>query len=413
MLFSQINNQGTIPSNKQEVVQVRNHNNLGKLNDEKLTRFNTKEIIPSKSPNLNQLPNLNLTRLNNHDLDLKIKSLAHTERKLLSTVISHIKEAEARKLYFDYGYPNLFEYLVKACGYPGGSAQRRIDAARLLAIEPKLSSKIESGEINLAQTTILQRAIREKNKTNKVTLEQKRKLIEKISDKSSAETQILISKELDIQLKEKPKETHQKDESVRLEITLTKEQWQKLQKARDLASNATQSKDWSVLLEYLSDKLIKQKEGSGLVVSNNERTGSEVNKRKSSEALVNGREGIQSNKKAIQQSVFVDATVVSGKGNQRKNHSDATMAVAEPIPQKIRKSILRRDQCCQYKDPRTHQLCGSRWNLHIDHIQPKWAGGTDCKENLRILCQKHNHHVYRQQAGIKVLAKTIPNGSIL
>ncbi len=283
-----------------------------------------------------------ISKLNNKELDQKIKSLARAENKLLAIVIEHIKEADRRKLYLDFNYANLYDYLVKECGYPGGSAQRRIDAARLLAIEPKLKAKIESGEINLSQTTLLQKAFREKSQT--VTPEQKRSLVAKICDRTVAESQVIISKELDLKVKATTKVTHQKDESVRIEITLTKEEWESLQKARDLASNATQSNDLPKLIKYLSEKFIKQKEGS-----------------------------------------------------------TATVAV--------KKQVLQRDQCCQYKDPYTQRLCGSRWNLHIDHIKPKWAGGADDIENLRVLCQKHNHHIYRQQAGIKSISSRTPVGA--
>ncbi len=275
-----------------------------------------------------------ISKLNNKELDQKIKSLARAENKLLALVIEHIKEADRRKLYLDFKYANLYDYLVKECGYPGGSAQRRIDAARLLAVEPKLKAKIESGEINLSQTTLLQKAFREKSET---TLEQKRSLIAQISDKTVSESQVIISKELDLKIKEQTKVTHQKDGSVRFEVTFTKEQWESLQKAKDLASNATQSNDLPTLIKYLSDKFIKQKEGS-----------------------------------------------------------TATVAV--------KKQVLQRDQCCQHKDHGTNEVCGSRWNLHIDHIKPKWAGGTDDLDNLRVLCQKHNHHIYRQQAGIKMMS---------
>ncbi len=275
-----------------------------------------------------------MSKLNNKELDQKIKSLARAENKLLAIVIEHISEADRRKLYLDYNYANLYDYLVKECGYPGGSAQRRIDAARLLAVEPKLTTKIESGEINLSQTTLLQKAFREKSQTTKVTPDQKRSLIAKISDKTVNESQILIAKELDLKIKVNTKVIHQKDGSVRFEATLTKEQWESFQKAKDLASNATQSNDLPTLIKYLSDKFIKQKEGP-----------------------------------------------------------TATVAV--------KKQVLQRDQCCQHKDPYTQRLCGSRWNLHIDHIKPKWAGGSDDIENLRVLCQKHNHCIYRQQAGIK------------
>ncbi len=279
--------------------------------------------------------------LKNHELDQKLKTLAKQERELLSEVLEHIKEAELRRLYLDYAYPSLYEYLVMGCGFSEGAAQRRIDAARLLIVAPALAEKIENGDITLGQASLLQKAIRQKNKeqknkTQKVTNEEKRNLIEKISNKSSRETQKLIAQELDMKIQESPKEKVQKDESVRLEVTFSKEQWEKLEKARALASNATHSNDWAILFTCLAEKLIRQKEGS-----------------------------------------------------------TATVAVS--------RQVLQRDQFCQYRDKSTGKICGGNWNLHNDHVQPKWAGGGNEKENRQILCQGHNHHKYRKQAGIKFI----------
>ncbi|MFZ4405290.1 MAG: HNH endonuclease signature motif containing protein, partial [Pseudobdellovibrionaceae bacterium] len=61
-----------------------------------------------------------------------------------------------------------------------------------------------------------------------------------------------------------------------------------------------------------------------------------------------------------------------------------------------RRQVFQRDQCCQYKDPKTGVQCGSRKFLSIDHIQPQFAGGNDDPKNLRIYCQSHN--IYRYQA---------------
>ncbi len=330
-----------------------------------------------------------ISRLTNYDLDRRIKSLAQQEREILCEVLEHIKEADSRRLYLDLAYSSLFSYLVESCGYSAGAAQRRIDAARLLKVEPKLIEKIESGEVSLGQLTLVQHGLREKSKTAEVTVEEKQNLISQLSHKSTAETQVLIAQELDLEIKKSTKEIRQKDESVCLQITLTKEQWQKLEKARYLASNATQSNDWATLLEYLSDKLIKQKEGS------NKPKVPAVKEVEIKRAVTKTTATGEVNAKQVTAKDTATADVKTTK--QAEPKSTATMAV--------KKSVLKRDQSCQYKDHSTGKVCASRWNLHFDHVQPRWAGGSNDKENLRVLCAKHNHHIYRHQTRIKTISR--------
>jgi len=45
---------------------------------------------------------------------------------------------------------------------------------------------------------------------------------------------------------------------------------------------------------------------------------------------------------------------------------------------------------CQYK-LRDGKICGSTYQLQIDHIFPKALGGSDDIHNLRILCRTHNN----------------------
>lgn len=90
---------------------------------------------------------MNLKSLNRIELDLRIKTLAAQERELLHEIILTIKEIDQRRMYLDLGYPSLFAYLVESVGYSAGSAQRRIDAARLLKEVPELGERIQAGKI--------------------------------------------------------------------------------------------------------------------------------------------------------------------------------------------------------------------------------------------------------------------------
>ena len=54
-----------------------------------------------------------------------------------------------------------------------------------------------------------------------------------------------------------------------------------------------------------------------------------------------------------------------------------------PIPEAVRSEVWRRDsgKCVQ---------CGSKANLHFDHIIPVSKGGASSVQNLQLLCQKCN-----------------------
>jgi HNH endonuclease len=54
------------------------------------------------------------------------------------------------------------------------------------------------------------------------------------------------------------------------------------------------------------------------------------------------------------------------------------------IPSHVKLAVWKRDQgACT--------LCGSKQNLHFDHILPYLKGGTsDSEENIQLLCMKHN-----------------------
>jgi hypothetical protein len=278
---------------------------------------------------------MNLQKLSNDELAENLKSLISKEREILSEILEHILEIDRRKFYLKMAYSSLFDYLTKHLGYSAGSAQRRIDAARLMKDVPELSEKLESGSLNLSQVSLVQKAIRQK----KVQISHKLEILEVLENKSFFESQSIVSKAFDLEIKEKTKITNQKDESVRLEITLSKEQWEKLQHMKSLLPNG--SGEWSEVLEYLADKVIEKK---------------------------------------------TKAKTLPKPSKERVNIS-------------MRKHIRNRDQCCQHKDKTTGRICGTKLNLQIDHIKPLWAGGESTEENLQVLCANHNRYRYRQQAG--------------
>lgn len=166
-----------------------------------------------------------LKGLTNLTLDKNLQELIASEREILTEIITYIREVDCRKLFLSFGYPSLFEYLTRRMGYSNASAQRRIDAARLTRVVPEVLNHLESGEINLSQISVMTQAIRQVGKSSHtVDTEIKEHLVNTIAGKDLKQTEIIVSKTLNLQIHEGTKIKHQKDESVRFELTLSKEQ---------------------------------------------------------------------------------------------------------------------------------------------------------------------------------------------
>lgn len=308
--------------------------------------------------------------LTNLILDQKLQELVACEREILSEIIIYIREVDGRKMFLSFGFPSLFDYLTKRMGYSNASAQRRIDAARLVQDVPNVLAHIESGEINLSQISVIAQAIRQVAKcSQKVDVETKESLINNIIGKGLNETEVIVSGALNIPIQEAARTKHQKDESVRFEVTLTKEQWKKFNQARDVLSNSLPNgSDWNNLIEYMCDEVILKKDKAA--------------SRK-----------VRTSKALEAKTVKADLNIPQGQ----------ISLIREAIPKSIQREVFTRDKCCQFQSKITGHKCSSNWNLTLDHIQPVWAGGRNSADNLRVFCASHNAEVYREQTGTRLV----------
>lgn len=212
----------------------------------------------------------------------------------------------------------------------------------------------------------------------RVDAEVKENLIAQLSNKSFVESEALIAQVLNIQPKEHVKTKHQKDDSVRLELTFSQAQWQKLEKMRALVSHSLPyGSDWDLVLEYVADQMIQRKDKSRIVQRR------EVLKKTNRTAEYKDENGV------------VHKNELCSRTSQTEQ---PTKAARKSVPMVIQRKIFQRDQSCQFQDKITGHKCESKWKLTIDHIQPVWAKGNNEVENLRILCSAHNQETYRRQA---------------
>jgi len=97
----------------------------------------------------------------NEPLLEQLGKLAKAERELTAEVIESIAEVKRRRLYISEGCTSLYDYLTRRLGYSPASAQRRIEAARILEDVPELKDDLKSGELNLSQVSVIAQGFRQ------------------------------------------------------------------------------------------------------------------------------------------------------------------------------------------------------------------------------------------------------------
>ena len=293
-----------------------------------------------------------------------LKSLVASERKITAEILLYIREVDQRRLYFDYSCTSLFDFLIREIGYSRASAQRRIDSARLLGEIPEMRTDLESGALNLSQVSLLAQCVRQKQKESpavKINCEEKSEILSLIKNKDFEASQKIIAQELDIEVKIFEKKRIQQDESVRYELTLSKEENETLIKARELCSHRNPGATMNELIVILAEEFIKRKDPAS---PKREYKKKEISKNLGSEAELKVQKAVSSR-------------VV--------------------IPVQIRRFVFNRDQSCQWRANNSHSPCGSKFQLELDHIRPVWDGGDNGVENLQLLCRAHNQLRYKKQ----------------
>ncbi|MDG0815593.1 HNH endonuclease [Bdellovibrio svalbardensis] len=316
---------------------------------------------------------MNIKFLSNTELMTRFGKLVQTERKITHLVLECIAEIDARKIYLERAYPSLFEFLVKEFGYSPSSAVRRIESARLMRELPQISEKIEAGALNLSQLSKVQQAIRtvQKIEDRRMDVDEKCDLLRKIEYTTQDQTELILAQELSLSGGADDRKRTHRDESVTLTITFTKEQMTILEQAQDMIAHNVPEKKWAKVFSYLAQKEVERR--------------AQV-KRQSQVKRPSREEGLRTN-----------------ENDQSSPATEVRLNERKSIRPNLRKEILVKGKCCEYKDPLTKKVCGSTRFVQIDHIKPVWAGGDNSPDNLRTLCRQHNNFKYAKESGLHPL----------
>lgn len=338
--------------------------------------------------------------VSNRELLLKAEALVRSERKITLEILNCINEVFRRRAYVEAGFPNLFEWLTKGLGYSEAAASRRLRSAELLRAVPETAEKIATGELNLSGLSMAQSVIRQEEKRSgeKMNHSMKAKVVEKIEACTQREAEKnlaalfpeVVSKKESIRAID---ETH-----VRVQVTLTQAQLQKIERPREVLSHAHPSASIADIVEIAVDALLKRKDplareikprgksvkttgGTGRVVSAGSGEASPNETRTPSETRNPGM------------THFASVAEVTNDGHPLRPNT-------KPIKPSTRNLVFRKAEAqCEYVDPLTGRRCCSRYHLEPDHVVPRALGGSSESENLRAYCRAHNNHAAERVFG--------------
>ncbi|MBC7370586.1 MAG: HNH endonuclease [Bdellovibrionaceae bacterium] len=319
----------------------------------------------------------------NQEIDERITRLAKSERKITHLVLSHIEEVRRRKIYLDYGLTSTFQYLTKRHGYCESSAYLRIQAAKVLARHPELQQKIESGSVKLTQLAKVQKCAAQistpprvdegATATNATMLDQNRSCektaLAQLENKSGFETDKILAIQFQQKSVQHQKITPQSDGSVRLEFSVTAEQFDEIRRAQSHVSHSVVGGQLDQLFVHLARWVNKKVDGGKKATDRSEKC--TVSKSK------------------MDLNLEQDLTQgLSAKEKLRKQNRRKYLSV------RVRRRLLENaGHCCEHIEESSEVRCDSRFQLQVDHVLPIARGGDSGPENLRILCGVHNRLV--------------------
>ncbi len=301
--------------------------------------------------------------MTNLELEAKITILVRQERASTQEILALIREGEKRRLYLERGFSNAYEWLVRGFGYSHAAAYRRLQSARLLESVPAAKEKLESGEVNLTTLAQLQTAIKQEEKRGgeQITKETKQALVAKIEGKSASETDQILRVEFPEAKPKKEKLRALDKESSQLTLVLENEALNAIKRVKELLSHSHPNASFSELIKHLALDYVKKMDP-----------------------------------------LLKKEPKKSAKDKQRSK----TLTPRKAIPAATRRAAFQRARGkCEYRDPQTGRVCGSREKVQLDHKLPKALGGTHDLRNVRCLCRQHNLLAAEQMLGAELMSR--------
>jgi hypothetical protein len=309
---------------------------------------------------------MTIKSLSDSQLMQKTESLVKEERQALTNLLHHFREIERRRLYCDYQYSSLHKMLVGYYGYSDDEAYRRTSAMKLLKELPEVEDKINHGELSLSHLGLAQTFFQKESKIQnaKISNDKKLEILSQISEQPLREAKRIVLSQSSAPEEHRPdKITVITEEKMEYRFTADKALENKISEVKGLLAHKHPTLSMAELVDVLCD------------------LGMETLK---SEKATLKRERAATSRKPCNTKVREEMPV-----SQTVSSLDENTSLAQ-----VKREVWQESQhkCCN---------CGSHYALEMDHCLAQARGGTNDKENLRILCRACN-----QRSAIRQLGQT-------
>ncbi len=345
--------------------------------------------------------------MTNREIAAEISQEIKVERRSTNRILVLINLAQERRVYADLGFSSMYDWLVRGFGYSHSAAYRRIEAARLLKAVPAISKKLERGEVNLTTISKAQSVFKahERMSGQRISMTLKADVVRKIENKSAQQAEQILLNVFPgaASTVHQERKTIVNDTTIRLSTNISVDMDSDIKRARELLSHKYPTASDAVVLAHAlkffldaTDPLRKQVRTSPV---NKIPMKTEPVSHADETALVGGTDKITS---AAEANCVKSTTLLENKSVENDN-----LKPAQPQSlASVRRAVIQQaDAACSFRDPLTGTICGSRYQIQIDHIVPRALGGGDSPENLRVLCREHNIHEAENKLGKDLMDK--------
>jgi hypothetical protein len=202
-----------------------------------------------------------IKKFSDDKLATSLGGLFDQERRSDQLILIHLIEMEDRKVYAKRGFENLYQMLVRHYKQSEGAANRRLQAMRLLKDVPAAQESLLSGEVNLTTLSMTQIQIRHEEKMTgqKISIDRKSEIVNRIKNKTQRETEVELFKLLpETSTKPRNQERRISEHETRISHNFPDHVLNKLKRLREIWSHVDPNMDYVEIINRCADETLKR-----------------------------------------------------------------------------------------------------------------------------------------------------------